>query len=127
MIFLYFYQVLCFENIFAFVCYDGSILEYFKKTMFSFRFAGLHLDSKDHVSDDAAAFVENSMVSESFLTSNSGVVVSSVQQTCDTDERNGSIDFDYHTPPSSPDPVYIYEGIPSKDDEELAVALSLVS
>ncbi|VDM96199.1 unnamed protein product [Thelazia callipaeda] len=45
-----------------------------------------------------------------------------------TDETDAdAFDFDYYTPPSSPDPVYIYQGVPSKEDEELALALSMVN
>ncbi|VDK60880.1 unnamed protein product, partial [Gongylonema pulchrum] len=33
----------------------------------------------------------------------------------------------YVTPPTSPEPIYVHEGMPSKEDEELAMALSLAS
>uniref|UniRef100_A0AAF5Q570 ANKLE2 third alpha/beta domain-containing protein n=1 Tax=Wuchereria bancrofti TaxID=6293 RepID=A0AAF5Q570_WUCBA len=101
------------------------------------KLANLHLDSSssetllnsgDYISKDDASFTENLMTSESPLTSDLNIVVSPAQleQTNSNNERNDSIDFDYYTPPSSPEPIYIYEGIPSKDDEELVTALSLV-
>ncbi|EFO22222.2 hypothetical protein LOAG_06265 [Loa loa] len=86
------------------------------------------LDSGDSAPKDDALFLEGFVASESFLTSDSSVGTSSVQHehTSSSDERSDSVDFDYYTPPSSPEPVYIYEGFPSKDDEELTIALSLV-
>lgn len=66
------------------------------------------------------------VASESMLSSDSSAVTSSqCEQT--SDSRSDSADIDYYTPPSSPEPIYIYQGIPSKDDEELATALSLVN
>ncbi|KAK6111009.1 Ankyrin repeats (3 copies) family protein [Brugia pahangi] len=102
------------------------------------KFSNLHLDSSsssetllnsgDYISKDYVSFAENLMTSESPLTSDLNIVISPAQleQTNSNNERNDSIDFDYYTPPSSPEPIYIYEGIPSKDDEELVTALSLV-
>lgn len=84
------------------------------------------LDSGNLASKDDALSVKNPSDSGSL---ESIVVASDVQydQGINNDERSDSDDFDYYTPPSSPEPVYIYEGIPSKDDEELIIALSLVS
>ncbi|OZC07323.1 hypothetical protein X798_05690 [Onchocerca flexuosa] len=83
------------------------------------------LDSGNLASKNNALSIKNSSDSGSL---ESIVVASDVQyeQANSNDERSDSIDFDYYTPPSSPEPVYIYEGIPSKDDEELIIALSLV-
>ncbi|VDK78355.1 unnamed protein product [Onchocerca ochengi] len=83
------------------------------------------LDSGNLASKDDALSVKNPSDSGSL---ESIVVASDVQydQGINNDERSDSVDFDYYTPPSSPEPVYIYEGIPSKDDEELIIALSLV-
>ncbi|KAM3725798.1 Ankyrin repeat and LEM domain-containing protein [Dirofilaria immitis] len=85
----------------------------------------LFLDSGDFASRNDAFSTKNPLNSES---SGLIVVASDIQheQISNIDEGRNSIDFDYYTPPCSPEPVYIYEGIPSKDDEELIIALSLV-
>ncbi|CAG9538703.1 unnamed protein product [Cercopithifilaria johnstoni] len=87
------------------------------------------LNSGDYASKDNVEFVDNVVASESMLSSESSVVTSSAQheQTSSSGNRNNFASFDYYTPPSSPEPIYIYEGIPSKDDEELAIALSFVN
>lgn len=87
------------------------------------------LGSGDYACSDDVVFVNNLVASESMLSLDASAVTSSAQhkQTDNSDSRSDSPGFDYYTPPSSPEPVYIFEGIPSKDDEELTAALSLVS
>uniref|UniRef100_A0A915PGX6 Ribonuclease H1 N-terminal domain-containing protein n=1 Tax=Setaria digitata TaxID=48799 RepID=A0A915PGX6_9BILA len=92
------------------------------ENVLNFRLTNLHLNAS---SEDDGLSMENRLTSESLLDSDSYVVVED-EQTNSSDKSSCSVDFEYHTPPSSPEPVYIYEGIPSKDDEELAAALSLV-
>ncbi|VDK85064.1 unnamed protein product [Litomosoides sigmodontis] len=82
------------------------------------------LDSDHQKSKGGLDFVL--VASESMLSSDSSAITSS-QHEQTSDSRSDSPDIDYYTPPSTPEPIYIYQGIPSKDDEELATALSLVN
>uniref|UniRef100_A0A158Q8B3 ANK_REP_REGION domain-containing protein n=1 Tax=Elaeophora elaphi TaxID=1147741 RepID=A0A158Q8B3_9BILA len=102
--------------------------------------ANLHLDSSsssdvlldsqgDNASKDDTVLLGNPLVTESMLCADSSVATSSAEheRTSNNENRTESFDFVYYTPPSSPEPIYVFEGIPSKDDEELANALSLVN
>ncbi|KAL3982656.1 Ankyrin repeats (3 copies) family protein [Acanthocheilonema viteae] len=86
--------------------------------------ADIVLDSGDYSSEDDVVVVDKLVVSESMLSSDTSSAQQ--EQTSSSDGQSDCVDFDYYTPPTSPEPIYIYEGIPSKDDEELAIALSLV-